>query len=127
MQRLRPPHKIPNKHLFSHFPSSSRRRREEQAAMDMKPDVDPQETREWLDAIDGVLEHEGPDRAHYLIEQVIDKSRRSGAHMPFSANTAYINTIPVDKQVKLPGDQAIEHRIRSHVRWNAMAMVLRAN
>ena len=95
--------------------------------MDIKPDVDPQETREWLDAIDGVLEHEGPDRAHFLIEQVIDKSRRSGAYMPFSANTAYINTIPVDKQVRIPGDQAIEHRIRSYVRWNAMAMVVRAN
>ncbi|HEX4524413.1 MAG TPA: pyruvate dehydrogenase (acetyl-transferring), homodimeric type [Casimicrobiaceae bacterium] len=95
--------------------------------MDMKPDVDPQETREWLDAIDGVLEHEGPDRAHFLIEQVIDKARRSGAYMPFSANTAYINTIPVDKQIRIPGDQAIEHRIRSYVRWNAMAMVVRAN
>src|SRR5881394_3270067 len=95
--------------------------------MDMNPDVDPQETQEWLDAIDGVLEHEGPDRAHFLIEQVIDKSRRSGAHMPFSANTAYINTIPVDKQVRIPGDQSIEHKIRSYVRWNAMAMVLRAN
>jgi pyruvate dehydrogenase E1 component len=95
--------------------------------MDIKPDVDPQETREWLDAIDGVLEHEGPDRAHFLIEQVIDKARRSGAYMPFSANTAYINTIPVDKQVRIPGDQAIEHRIRSYVRWNAMAMVVRAN
>jgi pyruvate dehydrogenase E1 component len=101
----------------------------EETSMDMKSnaDADPQETREWLDAIDGVLEHEGPDRAHYLIEQVIDKSRRSGAHMPFSANTAYINTIPVDKQVRIPGDPAIEHRIRSHVRWNAMAMVIRAN
>jgi pyruvate dehydrogenase E1 component len=95
--------------------------------MDMNPDVDPQETQEWLDAIDGVLEHEGPDRAYFLIEQVIDKSRRSGAYVPFSANTAYINTIPVDKQVRIPGDQTIEHRIRSYVRWNAMAMVLRAN
>ena len=95
--------------------------------MDIKPDLDPQETREWLDAIDGVIEHEGPDRAHFLIEQVIDKSRRSGAYMPFSANTAYINTIPVDKQIHIPGDQAIEQRIRSHVRWNAMAMVVRAN
>ena len=95
--------------------------------MDMNPDVDPQETQEWLDSIDGVLEHEGPDRAHFLIEQVIDKSRRSGAYMPFSANTAYINTIPVDKQVRIPGDQTIEHRIRSYVRWNAMAMVIRAN
>jgi pyruvate dehydrogenase E1 component len=95
--------------------------------MDMNPDVDPQETKEWLDAIDGVIEHEGPDRAYFLIEQVIDKSRRSGAYMPFSANTAYINTIPVEKQVRIPGDQSIEHRIRSYVRWNAMAMVLRAN
>ncbi len=95
--------------------------------MDMKPDPDPQETQEWLDAIDGVLEHGGPDRAYYLIEQLIDKSRRSGAHVPFSANTAYINTIPVEKQVRIPGDQAIEHRIRSYVRWNAMAMVVRAN
>jgi len=95
--------------------------------MDMKPDVDPQETKEWLDAIDGVLEHEGPERAHYLIEQVIDKSRRSGAHMPFSANTAYINTIPVDKQPKMPGDQTIEEKIRNYARWNAMAMVVRAN
>src|ERR1700694_2878898 len=95
--------------------------------MDMKSDVAPQETQEWRDAIDGVIDHEGPDRAHFLIEQVIDKSRRRGAYMPFSANTAYINTIPVEKQVKIPGDQAIEHRIRSYVRWNAMAMVVRAN
>src|ERR1700681_4554662 len=99
----------------------------EEDSMDMNPDVDPQETQEWLDSIDGVLEHEGPDRAHFLIEQVIDKSRRSGAYMPFSANTAYINTIPVDKQVRIPGDQTIEQRIRSYVRWNAMAMVIRAN
>jgi pyruvate dehydrogenase E1 component len=95
--------------------------------MDMKSDVDPQETREWQDAIEGVIDHEGPERAHFLIEQVIDKSRRRGAYVPFSANTAYINTIPVEKQVKIPGDQAIEHRIRSYVRWNAMAMVVRAN
>jgi pyruvate dehydrogenase E1 component len=95
--------------------------------MDMIPDVDPQETREWLDALDGVLAQEGPDRAHFLIEQLIDKARRSGAYLPFSANTAYINTIPVEMQVPLPGDQEIEHKIRSYVRWNAMAMVLRAN
>ena len=95
--------------------------------MDMNPDVDPQETQEWLDAIDGVLEHEGPDRAHFLIEQVIDKSRRSGAYVPFSANTAYINTIPVDRQPHMPGDHAIEEKIRNYARWNAMAMVLRAN
>jgi len=95
--------------------------------MDRIPDIDPQETREWLDALDGVLEAEGPDRAHFLIEQLIDKARRSGAYLPFSANTAYINTIPVEQQVRIPGDQNLEHRIRSITRWNAMAMVVRAN
>jgi pyruvate dehydrogenase E1 component len=95
--------------------------------MDMKSDVDPQETREWQDAIDGVIDHEGADRAHFLIEQVIDKARRHGAYMPFSANTAYINTIPVDQQPHMPGDHAIEEKIRNYARWNAMAMVIRAN
>ncbi len=95
--------------------------------MDMIPDHDPQETREWLDALEGVLAQEGPDRAHFLIEQLIDKARRSGAYLPFSANTAYINTIPVEKQVRLPGDFNIEQKIRHFVRWNAMAMVVRAN
>ena len=95
--------------------------------MDIIPDGDPQETREWLEALEGVLAAEGPDRAHFLIEALIDKARRSGAYLPFSANTAYINTIPVDKQVKLPGDFNIEQKIRHYVRWNAMAMVLRAN
>ncbi len=89
-------------------------------------DLDPQETREWLDALDGVLEREGAERAHYLIEALIAKARRAGAHVPFSANTAYINTIPVDKQSPISGDQALEHRVRSYVRWNAAAMVLRA-
>ena len=95
--------------------------------MDTVPDRDPQETREWLDALDGVLAAEGPDRAHFLIEQLIDKARRSGAYLPFSANTAYINTIPVEKQPNLPGDFNMEHRLRDCVRWNAMAMVIRAN
>ena len=93
----------------------------------MKSDADPQETREWLDALAGVLAAEGPDRAHFLIENLIDAARQSGAYLPFSANTAYINTIPTDQQVRIPGDQEVEHRIRSYVRWNAMAMVLRAN
>src|SRR5487761_655222 len=95
--------------------------------MDRIPDIDPQETREWVEALEGVLATEGPDRAHFLIEQLIDKARRSGAYLPFSANTAYINTIPVESQVRIPGDQNIEHRIRSIARWNAMAMVVRAN
>ncbi len=95
--------------------------------MDMIPDHDSQETREWLEALDGVLATEGPDRAHFLIEALIDRARRSGAYLPFSANTAYINTIPVEKQVRLPGDFNLEQKIRHYVRWNAMAMVVRAN
>ncbi|MGH8802358.1 MAG: pyruvate dehydrogenase (acetyl-transferring), homodimeric type, partial [Casimicrobiaceae bacterium] len=95
--------------------------------MDRLPDLDPQETHEWLDALDGVLAYAGPDRAHFLIEQLIDRARRAGAYLPFSANTAYLNTIPAAVQGPIPGDQEIEHRIRSYTRWNAMAMVVRAN
>ncbi|MES9856089.1 MAG: pyruvate dehydrogenase (acetyl-transferring), homodimeric type [Sedimenticola sp.] len=93
----------------------------------MKADIDPQETQEWLEALDGVLENEGTDRAHYLIERLIDKARRSGAYLPHSANTAYVNTIPVTQQERFPGDRAMERRIRSFIRWNAMAMVVQAN
>jgi pyruvate dehydrogenase E1 component len=89
-------------------------------------DDDPQETAEWLEALDGVLSNVGPDRAHYLIEKQIEFARVHGEHLPFSANTPYINTIPTSQQAKLPGDQDIEHRIRSYTRWNAIAMVLRA-
>ena len=95
--------------------------------MDNPPDVDPQETREWLEALEGVLSAEGPDRAHYLIEQLIERARRSGAYLPFSANTPYLNTIPVELQPPLPGDFGLEQTIRHYVRWNAMAMVVRAN
>ena len=95
--------------------------------MSSRPDVDPQETQEWLEALEGVLENEGIERAHYLIEQLVDKARRSGAHLPFSANTAYVNTIPVTQQQRFPGDRAMERRIRSFIRWNAMAMVVQAN
>ncbi|MSQ59763.1 MAG: pyruvate dehydrogenase (acetyl-transferring), homodimeric type [Betaproteobacteria bacterium] len=91
------------------------------------PDTDPQETDEWLDALEGVLAQEGPQRAHYLLEQLVEKARRSGAYLPYSANTGYINTIPVSQEAKSPGDHELEHRIRSYVRWNAAAMVLRAN
>jgi pyruvate dehydrogenase E1 component len=91
------------------------------------PDHDSQETKEWLDALDSVLEHEGPERAHFLLEKLIEKARRSGAYLPYSANTAYINTIPPGSEKKSPGDHELEHHIRSYVRWNAAAMVLRAN
>ncbi len=90
-------------------------------------DVDAIETQEWVEALAAVIEHEGVERAHFLLEQLIDKARRSGANLPFSANTAYVNTIPTHLEAELPGDQAIEDRIRSYIRWNAMAMVVKAN
>ncbi|HYA66728.1 MAG TPA: pyruvate dehydrogenase (acetyl-transferring), homodimeric type, partial [Burkholderiaceae bacterium] len=90
-------------------------------------DPDALETQEWLDALESVLEHEGPERAHFLLEKLIDQARRSGAYIPYSANTAYVNTIPPHLEAHSPGDAAIEERIRSFIRWNAMAMVVRAN
>src|ERR1700689_4036487 len=93
---------------------------------DAKADDDPQETAEWLEALDGVISAVGPNRAHYLIEKQIEFARVHGEHLPFSANTPYINTIPVAAQAKIPADQDIEHKIRSYTRWNAIAMVLRA-
>jgi len=90
-------------------------------------DIDPEETQEWIESLDSVLEREGPQRAHFLLERLIDKTRRSGAYLPFSAKTAYVNTIPLSRQRPIPGDQAIEHSIRSVIRWNAAAMVVHAN
>ena len=91
------------------------------------PDVDPLESREWSESLDSVLEREGPERAHFLIEMLIDQARRSGARIPYRANTAYLNTIPTAQEKPSPGDAALEWRIRSLVRWNALAMVVRAN
>jgi pyruvate dehydrogenase E1 component len=90
-------------------------------------DSDALETQEWRDAFDSVLEFEGADRAQFILDQVLGQARRRGATIPYSANTPYVNTIAPDRQTPHPGDQAIEHRIRSLVRWNAAAMVLRAN
>jgi len=89
-------------------------------------DADPAETKEWLESLQAVIEREGPVRAHYLLEQLVDFTRRSGGHLPYDATTAYINTIPTHLGAKLPGDSEIERRIRSMIRWNAMAIVQRA-
>ncbi len=89
-------------------------------------DIDPQETLEWTEALESVLDVEGAERAHFLLEKMVERTRRRGAHLPFDATTAYQNTIPVGKEVKSPGDHELEHRIRSINRWNAAAMVLRA-
>ncbi len=90
-------------------------------------DLDPVETQEWLDALTAVINEEGPERAHFLIEQLIDLNRRSGGHLPYQATTAYLNTIPVGEQKPSPGNNELETRIRAIIRWNAMAMVVRAN
>ncbi len=90
-------------------------------------DVDSQETHEWLDALEAVIEQEGPERAHFLIEKLIELGHRAGINIAYSANTEYVNTIPVQHQPIAPGDYALENRIRAYVRWNAVAMVLRAN
>nr|WP_297348110.1 pyruvate dehydrogenase (acetyl-transferring), homodimeric type [uncultured Glaciecola sp.] len=93
----------------------------------MHPDVDPTETKEWLDALEAVLAEEGVDRAHFLLESLIEKARRSGAHLPYDSTTAYINTIPAGQEPTMPGDQTIEAKIRNAIRWNAMMMVLRGS
>ena len=94
---------------------------------EQQKDIDPEETREWLEALESLLEIEGVDRAHFILEQLIAKARKSGAYLPYSANTAYLNTIPPSREERSPGDPGIEWRIRSLVRWNAMAMVVQAN
>lgn len=90
-------------------------------------DIDPLETQEWLESLASVIENEGPERAHFIIEKLIDTARRSGAYLPYTANTAYVNTIPACNETSFPGDKAMERRIRSLIRWNAMAMVVLAN
>ena len=94
----------------------------------MLDDLDPAETREWLEALDSVLAYEGADRAFFLLDEVVAEARRKGAAVPYSATTPYLNTIPPDSPDRLsPRELAIDHRIRSLIRWNALAIVLRAN
>ncbi|QOL51604.1 pyruvate dehydrogenase (acetyl-transferring), homodimeric type [Massilia litorea] len=90
-------------------------------------DPDSLETKEWLDALEAVIENEGTERAHYLMERLVDLARRRGAHVPFSSNTAYVNTIPAHLEAHCPGNLEYEERLRSWMRWNAMAMVVKAN
>jgi pyruvate dehydrogenase E1 component len=90
-------------------------------------DADPQETREWLDALSAVIGSEGAGRAHYLLEQLLEHARQSGMDMPFSANTSYTNTIDPDEEERSPGNLDLEGRLRAYMRWNAMALVVKAN
>lgn len=91
------------------------------------PDIDQLETQEWVDALKSVIEADGSDRARFLLRELANTARESGAQLPYGLNTPYINTIPVDKQVPMQGDRQIEFKIRSMIRWNAAVMVLRAN
>jgi pyruvate dehydrogenase E1 component len=90
-------------------------------------DLDPQETSEWVEALDQVIDEAGPDRAAYLLEKLTDRARVNGAALPIHLNTPYINTIKPEEEVPYPGDRAMERRIKSLIRWNAMAMVVRQN
>ena len=90
-------------------------------------DIDPQETQEWLQAFHAILQRDGEERAHFIIEQLIHDARIAGVNLPFRNTTAYVNTIPVEEEARLPGDPQMEHRVRSLERWNALAMVVRAN
>ena len=85
------------------------------------------EDRDWLDSLDYVIDNEGPERVRDLLLKLQAHSQRRGVSAPFSANTPYINTIPADQQPAYPGNREIERRIKSIIRWNAMAMVVRAN
>ena len=90
-------------------------------------DMDPLETQDWLESLSAVISKDGNQRAHFLIKELINKAYREGANIPYTQNTPYINTIPPEAEVKSNGDQNIERRIRSFIRWNAAAMVVRAN
>ncbi len=90
-------------------------------------DIDPVETKEWLDSLSAVLQNDGSERAHFLIKQLIDQSYKAGSKIPHTQTTPYVNTIPPEEEKRSPGDQNIERKLRSLIRWNAAAMVVRAN
>ena len=90
-------------------------------------DSNNQETREWLDSLEYILEHAGVDRANYLLERLSSRMSETGARLPYTLTTPYRNTIPTVKEALMPGDLFMERRIRSLIRWNALAMVVRAN
>src|SRR5918993_4393601 len=90
-------------------------------------DVDPQETSEWLESLDAVLRAQGPERAQFLLEALLGRARTEGIRGPSSIHTPYLNTVPKGEEVPYPGDRELERKIKSLIRWNAMAMVARAN
>ncbi|MBX2812242.1 MAG: pyruvate dehydrogenase (acetyl-transferring), homodimeric type [Myxococcales bacterium] len=93
----------------------------------LSSDLDPTETHEWLESLESVLEKDGPERAHFIIQQLVTRARERGGDLPYKATTAYVNSIPPDREPRYPGDPELEWRIRRLTRWNAMAMILKAN
>ena len=93
----------------------------------MYQDDDPIETSEWLDALESLIENEGVERAKYILERLSERASRDGTELPYSITTPFRNSIPVTQESRMPGDLFMERRIRSLIRWNAMAMVVRAN
>src|ERR1700754_685326 len=87
----------------------------------LNQDLDPTETREWVESLNAVINHDGTERAHFLLERMVDSTRRSGGYLPFDPTTEYVNTIPPHMEARSPGNAAIEWRIRSLIRWNAAA------
>ena len=90
-------------------------------------DIDPQETKEWIESIEDALEEHGYERTRYLLETLIEYAQSNGARLPFNTNTPFVNTILPGQQPKYPGDRDVERNIKSIIRWNAMAMVTKAN
>ena len=90
-------------------------------------DVDPLETQEWIESLHSLMERDGVERAHFILETLRDEARRAGTNLPYSATTAYLNTIPASHEERIPGDPQVERRIRAIIRWNALAMVVKAN
>ena len=99
----------------------------EQKAVNGPTRTDDQETREWMDALSAVIDREGADYAHSLIEQLLEHARQNSVDLPFSAKTGYVNTIETEQEARSPGNLEIEQRLRAYMRWNAMAMVVKAN
>ena len=99
----------------------------EQKAVNGPTRTDGQETREWMDALSAVIDREGAEYAHSLIEQLLEHARQNSVDLPFSAKTGYVNTIETEQEARSPGNLEIEQRLRAYMRWNAMAMVVKAN
>ncbi|MGV2932861.1 pyruvate dehydrogenase (acetyl-transferring), homodimeric type, partial [Vreelandella venusta] len=96
-------------------------------SLETREDLDPLETTEWLESLESVLDREGEDRARYLMTRLADRLRRDGMKVPFSVTTPHRNTIPVHREAPMPGDLFMERRIRSLIRYNAIAQVIRNN